>query len=157
MLAPDIEKYLIPTDNLDLTKVLETWIWLVDNKTIIALTKSGDALLKDNKGNLYFLEVGSGTIELKATNYCDFLDKKLSEELMDELLFPALVDKLEHNELMLRSGQVYSYILLPILGGTYDESNRCVLDIYEHYNLTGDIHFQLKDSPDGTTIKIKVD
>jgi hypothetical protein len=153
----DIEKYLIPTDKLDLTKVLSTWTWLTDDKSIVALTKSGDALLKDSIGRLYFLDVGGGTIELKANNYHDFLEKKLSYELIEELLLPVVVDKLEQHEIKLNSGQVYSYIILPIIGGTYDENNMFALDIYEHYNLTGDIHFKLKDLPDGTKVEIKVE
>lgn len=153
----DIEKYLIPTDKLDLTKVLSTWIWLTSDKSIVALTKSGDALLKDNSGHLYFLDVGGGTIELKANNYHDFLENKLSYELTEELLLPAVVDKLEQHGIKLKSGQVYSYTILPIIGGTYDEKNMYALDIYEHYNLTGEIHFQLKDLPDGTKVEIKVE
>ena len=153
----DIEKYLIPTDKLDLTKVLSTWTWLTDDKSIVALTKSGDALLKDNNGQLYFLDVGGGTIELKANNFRDFFDRKLSYELTEELLLPAVVDKLEQLGLILKLGQVYSYTTLPIIGGTYDEKNMFALDVYEHYNLTGDIHFQIKDTPDGTKVEIKVE
>jgi hypothetical protein len=153
----DIEKYLIPTDKLDLTKVLSTWTWLTGDKSIVALTKSGDALLKDSNGHLYFLDVGGGTIELKANNYLDFLENKLSYELTEELLLPAVVDKLEQHGVKLKPGQVYSYILLPIIGGTYDENNMYALDLYEHYNLTGNIQFQLKDSPDGTKVEIKVE
>ncbi len=152
----DIEKYLIPLDNLDHTKVLSTWTWLTGDKSIVALTKSGDALLKDNSGHLYFLDVGGGTVELKADSYRDFLDNKLSYELTEELLLPVVVDKLEQHGIKLKPRQVYSYTLLPIIGGAYDEKNMFAVDLYEHYNLTGDIHFQLKDSPDGTHIKIAV-
>ncbi len=153
----EIEKYLIPTDKLDFSRILSTWTWLTGDKSIVALTKSGDALLKDNNGNLYFLDVGGGTIELKSNNYSDFFDNKLSYELTEELLLPAVVDKLEQHGITLREGQVYTYSLLPIIGGTYDEKNMFALDLYDHYNLTGDIHFQIKDTPDGTKVEIKVE
>lgn len=152
----DIEKYLIPLDKLDLAKVLSTWTWLTGDKSIVALTKSGDVLLKDTIGHLYFLDVGGGTIEFKADNYKDFFEKKLSYELTEELLLPIVVDKLEQHGIKLIPGQVYSYTLLPIIGGTYDEKNMFAVDLYEHYNLTGEMHFQLKDSPDGTDVKIVV-
>jgi hypothetical protein len=153
----DIEKYLIPTDKLDLIKVLSTWTWLIGDKSVVALTKSGEALLKDDKGHLYFLDVGGGTIEFKADNYRDFFDKKLSYELTEELLLPAVVDKLEQHGIKLNPRQVYSYTQLPILGGTYDKNNMYALDIYEHYNITGDIHYKLKDTPDGTQVDIEVE
>jgi hypothetical protein len=153
----DIEKYLIPLDGLDLIKVLSTWTWLTGEKSVVALTKSGDALLTDKSGHLYFLDVGGGTLEYKTDNYQDFFDKKLSYELTEELLLPVVVDKLEQHGIVLKPGQVYSYTLLPIIGGTYDEKNMFAVDLYEHYNLTGDIHFQLKDTPDGTYVEIKVE
>ncbi len=152
----DIKKYLISLDNLDLTKVLSTWTWLTGEKSIVALTKSGDALLKDNSGHLYFLDVGGGTLELKSNNYRDFFDNKLSYELIEELLLPVVVDKLEQHGIKLKARQVYSYTLLPIIGGTYDEKNMFAVNLYEHYNLTGEMHFQLKDYPDGTHVKIVV-
>ncbi len=152
----NIEKYLIPLDKLDLGKILLTWTWLTDDKSILALTKSGDVLLKDNIGSLYFLNVGEETFECKAENYKDFFEKKLSLALTQELLFPSLVDKLEQHGVILKPRQVYSYTLFPILGGTYDEKNMFALDIYEHYHLSGDIHFQLKDTPDGTSVEIRL-
>lgn len=152
----DIDKYLVPIDNLDLKKVLSTWTWLTGDKSIVALTKSGDALLKDNSGHLYFLDVGGGTVEVKADNYRDFFDNKLSYKLTEELLLTVVVDKLEQHGIKLNARQVYSYTLLPIIGGSQDEKNMFAVDLYEHYNLTGDIHFQLKDSPDGTQVDIVV-
>lgn len=152
----NIGKYLIPTDEIDLSKVLLTWTWLTGDKSIVALTKSGDALLKDNIGHLYLLDVGRGTLELKANNHQDFLYNKLSYELTEEILLPTVVDKLEQHGIILNTGQVYSYKLLPILGGTYDEKNMFALDIYEHFGLTGDIHFQIKEAQDGTRVEIKI-
>lgn len=152
----DLEKYLIPTNDLNLMRILSTWTWLTVDKSIVALTKIGDALLKDNDGHLYFLDVGCGTLELKANNYNDFFKKKLDYELTEELLLPVVVDNLEKHGIKLKPGQVYSYTLLPILGGTYNEKNMFAVDIYEHYNLTGEIHFQLKDKPDGTHANILV-
>lgn len=150
------KKYLIPLDELDHPRILSTWNWLIGDKSIIALTKSGDALLTDNDGHLYFLETGGGTIEFKADNFKDFLENKLDEELMNELLLKPVIDRLEEQGKILETKQVYSYTMLPILGGKYDESNRFILDIYEHYNLTGDTHFQLKDTPDGTWVDVVV-
>jgi hypothetical protein len=153
----NIQDYLIPLDKLDLKKVLSTWTWLTGDKSIVALTKAGDALLKDKIGGLYFLNVGFGTIELKSNNYHDLFDKKLGYELTDELLFSVIVDMLELHGKILKEDQVYSYIMLPILGGAYNEENMFPCDIYEHYNLTGEIHLEIKDKPDGSKVEIIVE
>lgn len=47
--------YVISIQNLDLDKLLLNWKWLSKKKTIIAITKNGDALLKDTLDNLFFL------------------------------------------------------------------------------------------------------
>ncbi len=152
----DIKKYLISIDNLDINKISSNWKWLSGDKTIVALTKSGDMLLKDNDEKLYFLNVGSGSIEHKADNFQDFFQAKLSNELIEKILLPSVIDNLEKKGIKLEKGQIYSYIILPILGGKYDEKNMFAVDIYEHFNLTSEIHFKIKDLPDGTEVKIKI-
>ena len=154
----NIKQYILPLDNVDLTKILSSWTWLVDtDKSVVALTKAGDAILKDTNNKLYFLDIGGGEINLISANYLDFTEGKLSEEVIEELLLPILVDKLENNNIRLKLGQVYSYTMLPILGGAYDEKNMFAVDLYEHYNLTGEIHFQIKDLPDGANVKIETE
>ena len=152
----DIQKYIIPTDQLDLRKVLSEWIWLVKDKSIIALTKMGDALLKDNNNYLYFLDTGNGSIELISKNYQDFQNNQLSSELLEEILLVNIVNEIEKHQILLNSNQVFSYKILPILGGEYSIENIFALDVYEHFSFTRDIHFQIKDLPDGTRFEIKV-
>ena len=153
----NIKHYILPLDNVDLAKILSTWTWLVDaSKSVIALTKTGDAVLKDTYNKLYFLDTGGGELKLISENYLDFIEQKLDDEVVQEMLLPPLVDLLEENGKQLTQGKVYSYTLLPILGGLYDQNNLYPLDIYEHYSLTGDLHYQLKDTPDGTRVDVVV-
>ena len=43
----NIKQYILSLDNIDTTKILSTWTWLVDNdKSVIALTKAGDAMIQ---------------------------------------------------------------------------------------------------------------
>jgi Domain of unknown function (DUF1851) len=151
----DIDNYILPLINVDLAKILRNWTWLTGNKSIVALTKAGDALLKEDDNSLYFLDIGVCELSFISKDYHDFLDKKLSEDIIDKLLLPNLIDKLEHHNINLKTGQVYSYTLLPILGGVYDEKNRYAVDLYEHYSLMGEINYKLKDLPDGTDIQIQ--
>jgi hypothetical protein len=156
-MTTDVIKYILPLDTLDLSKILSTWTWLTGkNMDIVALTKAGDALLKDDQGYMHFLDTGNGTMNLISKDYKDFLENKLSENVLEELLLPKLIDRLDRNNIKLKVGQVYSYTMLPILGGMYDEKNMFALDLYEHYNLTGEIHLQLKDMPNGTEVEIDV-
>ena|SRR6218665_3069545 len=151
----EVEDYLIPLQGLDLYRIIASWTWLTGDKIIVALTKNGDALLSDQNKHLYFLETGGGTIEQQSYNYQDLMDNQLDPELTMEILLAPVVDQMDQ-KIGLKPGQVYSYTLLPVLGGKYDPSNRYALDIYEHYGVTGDLHMQLKDTPDGTWVDVIV-
>ena len=152
----EIEKYTVRLDNLDLTRIINSWTWLTDVKSVVALTKAGDMLLTDRFDKLYFLNVGAGSIELVCQNYHEFFENKLDANIIEEILIPNLVDELETRKAKLKPGQVYSYAMLPIYGGTYDVKNMGPVDLYEHYELTGTIHYKIKDLPDGTPIKVIV-
>ena len=150
-----IENYLKNTENLDSQRILKEWRWLVGDMSILSLTKAGDLLLKDSDNKLWFLDVGNGNLKLISNNFSDFFNRKLNENVIKEILLPLLIDNLE-SEYRLKSNEVFSYTLLPIFGGHYDNKNMYPLDIYEHYELCGEIQFKIKYLPDGTTIQMKV-
>jgi hypothetical protein len=150
-----IDYYLINFTNLDSKRILNEWYWLVGDKSIIFLTKAGDILLKDADNKLWFLDVGNGELKLISNDCSDFLNGNLEDKLIQELLLPKLIDDLE-TEYSLKFNEVFSYTLLPIFGGKYDSKNMYPLDIYEHYELCGQIHFKIKDFPDGTVVQMKV-
>jgi hypothetical protein len=51
-------------------------------------------------------------------------------------------------------GQCYAFKILPVLGGSYSVDNIYVATISEYLTFTADIHYQIKDLPDGTKIQI---
>lgn len=154
----DYNTYIIPLDDIDLSGILKTWIWLTgEDKTVIALTKSGDALLKDNDNKLHFLNTSVGELTMICENYLDFGAGKLDNDAYEEILLQNLVDELEKSGKVLKPKQVYAFYKLPLIGGDYNKENVYALDVYEHYSLTGEMHFQLKDLPDGTKVKFKVE
>jgi hypothetical protein len=157
-MLPNIQKYTLPLASIDLSKILSSWTWLIgDQCSVIALTKAGDALLKDAEGHLNFLDIGQGTLTFISNNYLDFEEANLSEDIMDEVLLPLLVNQLEANNLVLKPGQVYSYRLLPILGGEYAETNRYAGNLYEHFSLSGKMPAQIKDAPDGIRFRLELE
>jgi hypothetical protein len=153
----DIQSYTISTDGLSIDRIINPWLWLTnEDKTAIALTKCGDMLLKDPLGKLFFLDTGIGEMKLISENYLDFSNGTLGEEVYEELLMPKLIDELENANKKLAPGQVYAFYKLPLLGGTYEKDNVYPVNLYEHYSLTGEIHLQLKDLPDGSQVNFKI-
>jgi hypothetical protein len=66
------------------------------------------------------------------------------------------VESLMSSGLILSLGKIYSFKKLPILGGDYLPNNIVVMDIEEHFKITGYIHRQIKDLPEGTQIKFRI-
>ena len=66
-----------------------------------------------------------------------------------------LVDEIVAADKTLSPGYCYSYLQLPILGGEYSINNTTMVPIKEHYGLSGEIHKQIKDLPDGSKVTIK--
>jgi len=151
-----LDDYIILPNTEIADQILLDWHWLIgENKKIIFLTKAGDLLLEDYNENLYFLDVGQGItrpleIKLSDLNYNEFNSK-----LLDEILLPELVEKLESKYGPLEKTKIFSYTKTPILGGEYDDNNMFPLDILEHYGLLSLIHQKIKDLPDGTEIIIE--
>jgi hypothetical protein len=152
----DYNKYIIPLDDIELNRILKTWTWLVgENKAVIALTKIGDALLKDTDNKLFLLNTRVGALTEISGNYLDFINGNLNKDLFNEILLPGFINTLE-SKIILKPKQVYCFIYLPLIGGDYIKENIYAGDVYEHYNLTGEIHLQLKNLPDGTEVEFKV-
>ena len=67
----------------------------------------------------------------------------------------GLVKKLKEQGIELTDKNLYGYKKLPALGGEYEPDNFELTDIEVHFELSGQIHKQIKDLPDGTKVNIK--
>ncbi|MEM6377577.1 MAG: T6SS immunity protein Tdi1 domain-containing protein, partial [Bacteroidota bacterium] len=76
--------------------------------------------------------------------------------IRDEWFLIELVRRIRISGKQLEGGKLFGYKQLPIIGGTYEPENFALTLIEIHFNLSGQIHRQLKDLPDGTRIKIKI-
>ncbi len=150
-------KYVITGFDLDISDVLIKWTWLIGtDKSVVDLTKMGDAILVNSENKLFFLDTGNGTIEELSISYSDYRNWRLSHEELRFLFLSDLLDQLILHGLLLTNGKIYSYTLLPLVGGEYNVGNVFVLDILEHFQLTGDLHYKMKDLPNGTSVEFQI-
>ena len=150
------EDLIIDFSHIDHDRLLESWDWLIGrDKTPILMTIIGDLFFSDEQGNCYWLDVGRGTFE-KVTNSIDEFNEKLANiEQVDEWFLLDLVEKIKKSGLTLSKNKLFGYKKLPIIGGEYEPGNFELTDIEVHFELSGQIHKQIKDLPDGTKIRIK--
>jgi hypothetical protein len=57
----------------------------------------------------------------------------------------------------LEKGQCYTFVQIPILGGDYVVANIAVRDIAYQYTALGPIFKKLREIPDGTKIRFKIE
>ena len=84
----------------------------------------------------------------------EFQEKLKDDNKVNEWFLVRLVEKIKENGLALTENHLYGYKKLPILGGEYKPENFELTDIEVHFELSGQIHKQIKDLPDGTKVKI---
>jgi hypothetical protein len=142
----NIEKFTVSTAGLDTTGLLRDWQWLIgEEKEILLITKMGDLLLRDCDDAIYMLSASEGSIEHLSTNSRDFYSNRLSALQYLELFQPELIADLEIPGNMLKAGQVYTFLKLPVLGGEKTAENVRRIDLRKHFSLLGEIHRQMDE------------
>ena len=139
--------------HIDLKKSIESWDWLIGNdKTPILVSSIGDIFLEDRNEKCYWLNVGEGIIEKVAEDKTEFKEKLTDSEIVSEWFLVELVAELKKGGMELTENMLYGYKKLPVLGGEYEPENFELTDIEVHFELSGQIHKQIKDLPDGAKI-----
>jgi hypothetical protein len=78
-----------------------------------------------------------------------------SSNANDWLMIP-LVDRCVTAGMVLGTNQCYGFKTAPTLGGEYEVANVELSDVPVYLAVMGQIHEQIKDVPDGTSIKFVV-
>lgn len=152
-----IEHYLIDQTGIDWEKALLGWSWLVPPKfTLWLVNQLADLFLVFPDGTVHMLDVGTGTLTRVAENREDFNVRIDDEDNANDWLAIPLVDKLVAAGIRLQPGECYGFKKLPILGGDYTVENLAPLSVWDYLGAYGSIHEQLRDSPDGTEVVLKV-
>ena len=135
--------------------ILQDWSWLIGvDKEVVAMSVFGDAFLTDVNGLIFWLDTGNGCLEKVSNNFGELLDYLDTDKGKNDLLLDWLQAELASHGLQLRNDEIFSYKKLPIIGGKYEVDNFVRLSICEHFSVTASLHFQLKDLPDDTIVRL---
>ncbi len=146
------------TVNFDYSKeenLLEAWKWLIGEEKhpiLISGIGDGDMFLQNEKGEVFWLDIGRGELIQVANSVEEFKALLEDEETVREWFLVELVAALKRAQISLGANQVYGYKPLPMLGGEYSSENLEPTDIEIHFQLAVQIHEQMKDLQDGTQI-----
>lgn len=140
--------------HLDRSTLLGSWQWLIgEHKLPILITALGNVFVQDTEdGSISLLDPGEGKLRPIAESVGEFEALLSDREFVhSEFLVEAFV-ALQRAGQVLELGQVFGYIKPPVLGGSFDADNLEPTDIEVHLSLSGQLHQQVNELPDGASI-----
>jgi hypothetical protein len=143
----------ISPNGVEMNQLLHEWEWLMcEPMRPILLTALGDVFAQGNSRAVYFLDANIGTIEQIAANGDEFQNRLRDVRFVTEKLLPARILELRKAGITLKPGEVYSHSHPMVLGGEDTDENVAPTHVSVHLSLYGQIHRQIKDLPEGTSI-----
>jgi hypothetical protein len=108
------------------------------------------------EGGIWWLNAGTAEVSRVADSTKQF-QSLLGTEVASDWFMPDLVERLHAAGKVPGPGQCFTYVTLPIFEeGSYDVSNLNPVDAGEHFAMTGHLHREIRQLPDGAKIKISV-
>ena len=138
---------------------LSSWQWIpgLPDKRPAFASLFGAIFLQDQTGYWWLDPVSADFLHLAKEP--STLEKLLASETgQDEYLLGGLAMAAERSGLVLAASEVYSFIVPPALGGSFELDNVEASDFVVTVDLAGQIHEQIRDLPPGTPIsRITID
>lgn len=154
-----LEELLPPVTDLgsDFATAIDNWRWLLPTPpSPLLITMLGDLFL-DIRDEIFFLDTTRGTISAVAPSRNDWKRQLYDPVRVSEWFNPDLVLKLVAAVAGLESGEVYSPIIPPVLGGAMAPDNYMPTQWRMHLHVLGQVHRQIQGLPPGTAVDLKVD
>jgi Domain of unknown function (DUF1851) len=141
-------------EHVDREALLSDWEWLIGpHRLPILISAVGDAFVQDTRdGTVHQLDATFGELDPVAADDQELRALLGDREFVMDRLAVQLYGDLRQAGLELGPGQVYSWKVLPALGGEIALENAEVADLEVHFSITGQLHRQIKDLPVGTPI-----
>jgi len=138
-------------------ELLPSWRWLIGGlPRLLGWSSAGDLFVVSPEGQVAMLDPGGGNVEILADSVTAFHALLRDGKRAAALLQQPIVDAFEATNGPLPEGRCLSFTTLPVFGGAYTVENRYSLPIKEHAGVTGEIHRQIRDLPDGAKVQFKI-
>ena len=138
-------------------RLAEAWRWKLQESYVPVLFSSlGDMFFQPESGGVWWLNTGTAEITHVADTVEQFRDL-LGTTLADEWFMPSLIEKLVLSGKVLKPGQCYTYVTLPVFAeGKYEVDNLNPVSGIDHFSATGHILCEIESLPSGATVKLVV-
>jgi hypothetical protein len=134
---------------------LSCWSPILPNPVRVLQTNLfGDAFVLVSDGTVHVLERASHAAQRIASS-----EEEFCRQIEDDAHGWQLRRLADHCRLagkILSDGECYAFTTLPILGGEYTVANIWITHWQEWFSFTADLFQQVKDLPDGATVRLNV-
>ena len=149
----NVADYLIDHSEFVWADLLHDWTWLVPTgATVWLMNRFAELVLVLEDGSVSYLETSVGALRTIARDRDEFIVRIDQGNHANEWMMIPLVDQCVAAGITLDANQCYGFITPPTLGGQYEISNVERSDIAVYLSVMGQVHKQIEDLPDGTTI-----
>lgn len=140
--------------HLNRDTLLEDWRWLIGlSKLPILLTASGNAFVQDaTDETVHFLKISTAELLPIAENEDTFRALLSDDAFAANYLAVQMVGAMMQKGARLGPGEIYSFKVLPTLGGQYALENVEATDISVHFSLSGQVQQKVSALPPGARI-----
>jgi hypothetical protein len=145
-------------DGISAERLLRKWKWLAPGEfSLLAVNAFGDLFLQDAGGIVHRLDVTSGTISVIATSAVKFREAAKDADKKKDWFLEELAKQAAGQGCSPKKGQcVGGKIPFVLTQSANVPDNMYVADLYEYVSFMGDLHSQIRNTPDGGRVRIKV-
>jgi hypothetical protein len=147
----------VTPDEASLRTLRQSWNWLLgEDWSPVLFSIWGDVFLR-HENQVEWLNTGTGEITTVSEDE-DAFREALATERGDDWFMPGLATALREAGKWPGEGECFTYAIYPIFAeGRYEVANFAVVPAREHFSLSGDLHRQLAELPDGTQVRLSVE
>jgi hypothetical protein len=145
-------------DDLSVEKLLQEWRWFCPGKLrLVAVDAFADLFFEDGESSIMRLDSTIGSLNRIAGSAREFFQLTKSSEHRKKWFCEDIAIALAEQGFDPAKGKCIGY-KTPIVfeESTGLASNVYIADLYEYVSFLGDLHFQMKDVPDGGKVRLVV-
>jgi hypothetical protein len=119
-----VDPLLLHIPPANASRWLSSWTWATgEDARPVALTKFCDWLFERPDGAIYHLSIQDGSVERVAGSRRQLSEALATGEARDRYLSATFVERAERSGKRLAPDQCYSYVIPPVIGGSFDDGN----------------------------------
>jgi hypothetical protein len=143
----------LPSDAL-----LANWRWLCPQDVrLVAVDAFGDLFLEDSRGAILRLDVCGGQLQPISESRNEFVLGARSHELRKKWFYEDVAVSLGEHRLSVSKGRCLGYKTpIVFVQSTGDAANVYAARIEEYVPFLGDLHFQMRNVPEGGRVRLIV-